>query len=120
MTSKVRVVSPLQIGEEVASEARLRPTTLEDYVGQERVKENLRVFIEAARQRGEALEHVLLSGPPGLGKTTLAHIIAETMDVPIKVASGPVFQTPADLLGVLSHLKPRERYFKPSVTTSPA
>jgi len=111
MTSKVRVVSPLQVSDEVVSEARLRPTTLDDYVGQERVKENLRVFIEAARQRGEALEHVLLSGPPGLGKTTLAHIIAETMGVPIKVASGPVFQTPADLLGVLSHLKPRQVLF---------
>ena len=111
MTEKLRIVNPERLAEETQSEARLRPHRLEDYVGQDRVKENLSVFIEAARQRGEPLEHVLLSGPPGLGKTTLAHIIAETMGVPIKVASGPVFQTPADLLGVLSHLKPRQVLF---------
>jgi Holliday junction DNA helicase RuvB len=109
--SKVRIVSPQLAGDDVQSEARLRPHSLEEYVGQERVKANLRVFIEAARQRGEALEHVLLSGPPGLGKTTLAHIIAETLEVPIKIASGPVFTTPADLLGVLSHLKTRQVLF---------
>jgi len=111
MSERVRIVSPKLSGEDVPSEARLRPHTLEEYVGQERIKDNLRVFIEAARQRGEALEHVLLSGPPGLGKTTLAHILAESLEVPIKVASGPVFQTPADLLGVLSHLKPRQVLF---------
>jgi Holliday junction DNA helicase RuvB len=106
-----RIVSPEPEGGEVQSEARLRPRTLEEYVGQEKVKANLRVFITAARQRGEALDHVLLSGPPGLGKTTLAHIIADAMDVPLKIASGPVFTTPADLLGVLSHLKTRQVLF---------
>lgn len=111
MRQKLRVVSPQQAQEEVLSEARLRPHNLEEYIGQERVKANLRVFITAAAERGEALEHVLLSGPPGLGKTTLAHIIAETLGVMIKVASGPVFQTPADLLGVLSHLKTRQVLF---------
>jgi Holliday junction DNA helicase RuvB len=111
MSERVRIVSPQPSSEDMQSEARLRPHSLEEYVGQERVKENLQVFIEAARQRGEPLDHVLLSGPPGLGKTTLAHIIAETLRVPIKVASGPVFQTPADLLGVLSHLKPRQVLF---------
>ncbi len=111
MDSKARVVDPQQASEDVPNEARLRPRTLEEYVGQDKVKANLRVFIEAARQRGEALDHVLLSGPPGLGKTTLAHIIAEAMGSPIKIASGPVFTTPADLLGVLSHLKPRHVLF---------
>jgi Holliday junction DNA helicase RuvB len=111
MGEKVRVVSPQMAGDDAPSEARLRPQTLAEYVGQERVKENLRVFVQAAAQRGEALEHVLLSGPPGLGKTTLAHIIAQEMGVPIKVASGPVFQTPADLLGVLSHLRARQVLF---------
>jgi Holliday junction DNA helicase RuvB len=93
------------------SEARLRPRTLSEYIGQDRVKENLRVFIEAARQRGEPLDHVLLCGPPGLGKTTLAHILAESMQSDIKVTSGPVFTTPADLLGVLSHLEERQVLF---------
>ena len=108
---RMRIVSPKLAGDEIQSEARLRPRTLAEYVGQERVKANLRVFIDAARQRGEALDHVLLSGPPGLGKTTLAHIIADTLEVPIQIASGPVFTTPADLLGVLSHLKPRQVLF---------
>jgi len=111
MGPKPRIVSPQADGDEVQSEARLRPRTLDEYVGQEKVKDNLRVFITAARQRGEALDHVLLSGPPGLGKTTLAHIIADAMDVPLKIASGPVFTTPADLLGVLSHLKTNQVLF---------
>ena len=111
MGPKPRIVSPQPEANEVQSEARLRPRTLEEYVGQEKVKDNLRVFITAARQRGEALDHVLLSGPPGLGKTTLAHIIADAMDVPLKIASGPVFTTPADLLGVLSHLKTNQVLF---------
>ena len=105
MTRPVRVLSPEQIEGELQSEARLRPTSLDEYVGQERVKENLRVFVAAARQRGEPLDHVLLCGPPGLGKTTLAHILAHEMEATIKVTSGPVFMTPADLLSVLSHLK---------------
>jgi len=107
----VRVLTPEQVDSEFKSEARLRPTTLDEYVGQERIKENLRVFIAAARQRQEPLDHVLLSGPPGLGKTTLAHIIAESMQSGIKVTSGPVFSTPADLLGVLSHLEERQVLF---------
>jgi Holliday junction DNA helicase RuvB len=111
MSKNVRIVSPEALDGELGNEARLRPQTLADYVGQERVKENLRVFIEAARQRGEPLDHVLLSGPPGLGKTTLAHILANAMGATIKVASGPVFTTPADLLSVLSHIKTNQVLF---------
>jgi Holliday junction DNA helicase RuvB len=107
----VRILTPEQVESENQSEARLRPRTLSEYIGQDRVKENLRVFIEAARQRGEPLDHVLLCGPPGLGKTTLAHILAESMQSDIKVTSGPVFTTPADLLGVLSHLEERQVLF---------
>ncbi len=105
MPRPARLVSPEVVENEQNTEATLRPTTLEEYVGQDKVKENLRVFIEAARRRGEPLDHVLLCGPPGLGKTTLAHILARSMDASIKVTSGPVFTTAADLLSVLSHLK---------------
>jgi Holliday junction DNA helicase RuvB len=105
MPRPARLVSPEMAENELGSEATLRPATLEEYVGQEKVKENLRVFIEAAKRRGEPLDHVLLCGPPGLGKTTLAHILARAMEASIKVTSGPVFTTAADLLSVLSHLK---------------
>ncbi len=111
MSRPVRLLSPEQVEGELPSEARLRPETLADYIGQERVKDNLRVFIQAARQRGEPLDHVLLSGPPGLGKTTLAHILAHELGTSIKVTSGPVFTTAADLLAVLSHLKPGQVLF---------
>ena len=85
-------------------EPKLRPATLESYIGQESVKENMRVFIEAAKQRKEALDHVLLHGPPGLGKTTLSNIIANEMDVHIKTTSGPAIERPGDMAAVLNSL----------------
>jgi Holliday junction DNA helicase RuvB len=105
------IYDPQATPEERLTELGLRPRTLEEFVGQERVKENLSVFVEAARRRGDALDHVLLYGPPGLGKTTLAHIIARELEVSIKATSGPVFQNAAELLGVLSALETRQVVF---------
>ena len=86
------------------SEITLRPKTIADYVGQEQIKSNLNVYMTAARKRGDSLDHVLLSGPPGLGKTTLAHIIAQEMSAQIKVTSGPAIERAADLAAILTNL----------------
>jgi holliday junction DNA helicase RuvB len=92
-------------------EGTLRPRSLREYVGQERVKENLSIFIEAAAGRGEALDHILFHGPPGLGKTTLAHIIAREMGVQIRTTSGPVVEKPGDLAAILTNLEGRDVLF---------
>ncbi|HLH39682.1 MAG TPA: Holliday junction branch migration DNA helicase RuvB [Bryobacteraceae bacterium] len=92
-------------------EAALRPNLLADFAGQAKVKENLQIAIEAARQRGEAMDHVLLYGPPGLGKTTLAGIIASELGVGLQQTSGPVLQKKLDLVGILSNIKEREVFF---------
>ena len=97
--------------EEDAAEASLRPQTLAEFVGQRASRENLAVFIQAARDRGEALDHVLLHGPPGLGKTTLAQIVARELGVGFRATSGPIIQRPGDLAAILTNLQPRDVLF---------
>ena len=105
-----RTVSPAR-AEEDAAEATLRPQTLADFTGQKASRENLAIFIEAARHRGEALDHVLLHGPPGLGKTTLAQIVARELGVGFRATSGPVIQRAGDLAAILTNLQPRDVLF---------
>ena len=95
----------------IDSDNPLRPKTLDDYIGQDKAKENLRVFIEAAKKRGESLDHVLLYGPPGLGKTTLSAIIANEMGVNIRITSGPAIEKPGDLAALLTNLNPGDVLF---------
>lgn len=109
MSRKSSETDPAQQPEE--QDPALRPTRFEDYTGQDRIKDNLRVYVRAALQRGEALDHVLLSGPPGLGKTSLAHILAEELGTTIRVAAGPTLERGGDLAGILTQLQPREVLF---------
>lgn len=106
MRSDTDPLAPDQQPDERGFDVSLRPRSLDEFVGQDKLKENLRVFLQAARQRGESLDHVLLYGPPGLGKTTLAHIIATEMGATLHVTSGPAIERPADLVGILTNLDP--------------
>src|SRR5918999_20281 len=109
-TDRLVAAAPTSPQEE-AFERALRPKALEEYIGQEKIRGQLEIFIEAARKRREALDHVLLFGPPGLGKTTLAHIIAREMSVNLRHTSGPVLERPGDLAAILTNLEPRDVLF---------
>ncbi len=106
-----RIIAPEITDDDLFIESTLRPRTLSDYIGQEKAKGNLRVFIDAARGRKESLDHVLLYGPPGLGKTTLSNIIAAEMGVNVKSTSGPVIERPGDLAAILTNLEPGDVLF---------
>src|SRR5712664_297861 len=106
-----RLVTAARVEEDALYEAGLRPRMLDEYIGQDRIRENLQVAIAAARQRSEPLDHVLLHGPPGLGKTTLAYVIANEMGVAVRATSGPAIEKPGDLVGIVTNLAAGEVLF---------
>ena len=111
MQFEERMVTPREVEEDHEVEVSLRPQTLVEYIGQDKVKENLAVYIEAAKRRGDPLDHVLLYGPPGLGKTTLSSIIAHEMGVNLRVTTGPAIEKAGDLAAILTNLQPNDVLF---------
>jgi holliday junction DNA helicase RuvB len=111
MTDEKAILTATPLEDDIAVEPKLRPQTLSEYIGQTKVRENLAVFLAAARGRGEPLDHVLLTGPPGLGKTTLAHIVAREMGAGLRLTSGPMIARAGDLAGILTNLEPRDVLF---------
>ena len=109
--SDSRIITTARVEEDAQYEAGLRPRMLDEYIGQDRIRENLQVAIAAAKHRQEPLDHVLLHGPPGLGKTTLAYVIANEMGVQVRATSGPAIEKPGDLVGIVTNLAAGEVLF---------